>query len=71
MKIELFITKERVPYIVDFLGANRVVVSKYDETQDQINFELDSQLDLLHMFHAGIKCGSDSMARVFSPNKSV
>jgi hypothetical protein len=63
MKIELCITKERVPYIVDFLGANRVVVSEYDATQDMISFELDSQLDLLHMFHAGIKCGSDSMAK--------
>jgi hypothetical protein len=66
MKVELFITKERVPYIVDFLGTDRVVVSKYDETQDQINFELDSQLDLLHMFHAGIKCGSASMAKALT-----
>jgi hypothetical protein len=66
MKIELFITKDRVPYIVDFLGTDRVVVSKYDETQDQINFELDSQLDLLHMFHAGIKCGSASMAKALT-----
>ena len=66
MKIELCITKERVPYIVDFLGTDRVVVSKYDETQDQINFELDSQLDLLHMFHAGIKCGSASMAKALT-----
>jgi hypothetical protein len=63
MKIELCITKERVPYIVDFLGANRVVVSKYDETQDMISFELDSQLDLLHMFHAGIRCGGENMAK--------
>jgi hypothetical protein len=66
MKVELFITKERVPYIVDFLGTDRVVVSKYDETQDQINFELDSQLDLLHMFHAGIRCGSDSMGKALT-----
>jgi hypothetical protein len=66
MKIELFITKDRVPYIMDFLGTDRVTVSEYDETQDQINFELDSQLDLLHMFHAGIRCGSDSMAKALT-----
>ena len=66
MKIELFITKDRVPYIVDFLGTDRVVVSEYDATQDMISFELDSQLDLLHMFHAGIKCGSDSMAKALT-----
>jgi hypothetical protein len=66
MKIELCITKERVPYIVDFLGADRVVVTKYNEDQDQINFELDSQLDLLHMFHAGVKCGSEAMAKALT-----
>ena len=66
MKIELCITKERVPYIVSFLGADRVTVTKYNEDQDQINFELDSQLDLLHMFHAGIKCGSETMAKALT-----
>jgi hypothetical protein len=66
MKIELFISKDRVPYIVDFLGTDRVTVSEYNEDQDMIKFELDSQLDLLHMFHAGIKCGSDSMAKALS-----
>lgn len=65
MKIELFITKERVPYIVGELGANRVTVSEYDATQDKVCFELDSAIDVLCMFHAGFRCGSDSMSRVF------
>jgi len=71
MKVELCITRDRVPYIVEELGADRVVVSKYNEDQDLIVFEADSQMDFLMMFHAGVKCGSDNMARVFSPNKSV
>ena len=62
MKVELFVTKERVPYIVNELGADRIVVTEYNGDQDQINFELDSQIDLLHMFHAGIRFGSDAMA---------
>ena len=62
MNIELIISKDRIPYIMDFLGTDRVTVSEYNEDQDMIKFELDSQIDLLHMFHAGIKCGSDSMA---------
>ena len=66
MKVELFISKDRVSYIVDFLGADRVTVSEYNEDQDMIKFELDSQLDLLHMFHAGIRYGSDSMAKALS-----
>jgi hypothetical protein len=62
MKVELFVTKERVPYIVNELGADRIIVTEHNGDQDQINFELDSQIDLLHMFHAGIRFGSDTMA---------
>ena len=65
MKIELCITKDRIPYIVDFLGADRVTVSDYNEDQDLITFELTSQLDVLYMFHAGVRCGSDNMAKAF------
>ena len=71
MKVELCITKDRVPYIVGEFGADRVVVSNYNIDQDLIVFEVDSQMDFLMMFHAGVRCGSDKMARVFSPNKSV
>ena len=64
MKVELFISKSRVSYIVEALGADRVVVDKLDNgDQDLIKFEVDSPLDLLHMFHAGIQFGSDSMAK--------
>ncbi len=63
MKIELCISKDRVPYIIEEFGANRVVVSEYDKEQDKIEFELTSQLDVLFMFHAGIRCGSENMAK--------
>jgi hypothetical protein len=66
MKIELCISKGRVPYIVDFLGTDRVTVSDYNEDQDLIIFEVDSQLDFLHMFHAGVRCGSDTMAKALT-----
>jgi hypothetical protein len=66
MKIELFITKERVPFIVDELGANRVTVSEHDATQDKISFELEGAIDVLCMFHAGFRCGSDSMAKIIT-----
>jgi len=63
MKVELFISKDRIPYIVGNLGGDRVVVTELDGDQDKISFELDNQLDLLHIFHAGISYGSDSMAK--------
>ena len=66
MKIELCITKDRVPYIVGEFGADRVVVSKYNEDQELIVFEVDSQMDFLMMFHAGIRCGSESMGKALS-----
>jgi len=71
MKIELCISRDRIPYIVEEIGADRIVVSEYNEDQDLITFEAGGQMDFLYMFHAGIRCGSDKMARVFSPNKSV
>ena len=62
MKVELFVTKERVPYIVNELGADRIVVTEHNGDQDMISLEVNGPLDLLHMFHAGIRFGSDAMA---------
>jgi hypothetical protein len=66
MKIELCISKDRVPYIVGEFGADRVTVSEYKDDQDLVTFELTSQLDVLYMFHAGVRCGSDNMAKALS-----
>jgi hypothetical protein len=66
MKIELCISRDRIPYIVDFLGVDRITISEYNEDQDLITFEVDSQLDFLHMFHAGVRCGSDTMAKALT-----
>ena len=66
MKVELFISKNRVSYVVEAIGKDRVTVSNYDDDQDMISFESDSPLDLLYMFHAGIKYGSDSMSKALS-----
>ena len=63
MKAELFISKNRVSYIVETLGVDRVTVSEHDGDQDLVSFEVTSPLDLLYMFHAGIQYGSDSMAK--------
>jgi hypothetical protein len=68
MKVELFISKDRVPYIVEELGADRVIVEKLDDgdTQDLIKFEMNSTIDLLHMFHAGIKYGGEYMTKALT-----
>jgi hypothetical protein len=63
MKVELFISKSRVPYIIEALGADRVVIDEHTGDQDLIKFEVIGPLDLLCMFHAGIQYGSDSMAK--------
>jgi len=68
MKVELFISKDRVSYIVEKLGVDRVVVTKLDDggNQDMVSFELDGSVDVLRMFHAGVQCGSDSMAKALT-----
>ena len=63
MKVELFISKSRVPYIIEEMGAERIIVEKIDGDQDLIKFEMNSTLDLLHMFHAGIKFGGEYMTK--------
>jgi len=66
MKVELCITRDRVPYIVEELGADRVTVTMYNEDQDLIVFEASGQMDFLMMFHAGVKCGSDKMGKALT-----
>ena len=66
MKIELCISRERIPYIVDLLGTDRVTVSEYNAEQDMVSFELVNALDVLYMFHAGFRCGSQRMSEALS-----
>ena len=62
MKVELIISKDRVSYITEALGQDRVTISEHSDHSDMVSFELKSQMDVLHMFHAGIQCGSASMS---------
>ena len=66
MKVELIISKERVPYIIQELGKDRVTVSNHSEDSDRIYFEMTSQLDVLFVFHAGIRFGQEMMAQAFT-----
>ena len=59
MKVELIISKDRVPYVVEGMGEGRVTVSPFNEDSYTVEFEFTSQMDLLFMFHAGIKCGTN------------
>jgi hypothetical protein len=61
MKLELAITKERVPYLVRELGEDRVEVREYNDNQDLAIFEVNDGMDILSIFHAGINFGSESM----------
>jgi hypothetical protein len=66
MNVELIIDKERIPYIVEALGADRVKISDYDKTSDRIVFEQKHSLDFLYVFHAGVRCGSETMAKALT-----
>ncbi len=61
MKIELAISKNRVPYLVKGLGEKLIEVKEYSDDQDLIIFEVNDGMDILSIFHAGINFGSDSM----------
>jgi hypothetical protein len=67
-KVELIISKDRVPFIVEELGVSKVTVSEYNEYSDMLSFELTSPLEILSMFHAGIRCGMRAMSIVHENN---
>ena len=64
MKVELIISKDRVPFIVEELGRERVTVSDYSRYSDRVEFEVTSVIDILYVFHAGVKCGQESMSDI-------
>jgi hypothetical protein len=64
MKVELIINKDRIPYIVEQLGEDRVTVTPYNEGCDSITFEFISNVDFVRIFHAGIKHGMDEMKKI-------
>ncbi len=64
MEVELIISKDRVPFIVEELGQERVTVSNFNEDSDRIKFKMTSVIDVLYVFHAGVKCGQESMSDI-------
>ena len=58
MIVELFTTKERVPFIQKKLG-DKVVILKEMEGSIAIQITLTSGVDALCLFHAGVDFGMD------------
>jgi hypothetical protein len=67
MKVNVFTHSERLPYLQEELKEKLVVLSEVD-TNGQVKISIDviDGLDVLYIFHAGIKCGSDSMAKALT-----
>ena len=64
-KLEFITAKDRAKFIVEELG-DKVTVTYYDEDCDKVTFvEPMSSFQLLVLFHAGIKCGHESLAKAF------
>jgi hypothetical protein len=62
-KFDFITHKERSEYIVKELG-DRITVEEYDEESNKITFKDDvGGFELLVLFHAGIRCGRDGMAK--------
>jgi len=57
MIVELFTTKERLPFIQKKLGDKVVILEEKDDVKIQII--LESDIDALYLFHAGVDFGID------------
>jgi hypothetical protein len=65
MEVELIISKDRIPYIIELLGNNKVTTFKYNIDSDRIVFILEDCIDVLHLFHAGVRCGHDERHKIY------
>lgn len=64
-KYEIFIHPERVSFLQEALGEKLVVLSEELTGYGNIKVEvtINDEMDVLHIFHAGIMHGNESMRK--------
>jgi hypothetical protein len=66
MKFEMYTHADRLVYLQKALENKIVVLSEPDElNQAKISVEIISPIDVMEVFHAGIRYGMDEMQKVF------
>lgn len=66
MIVEIFTYEDRLVYLKKNLGDKVVVLSEPDEGgQLKISVELGGAIDVMELFHAGVKYGLDKMQEVY------
>jgi gamma-glutamyl phosphate reductase len=60
MIYKLCVTKNRIPYLKQQLGNNIVVVSEGEDTIHTVEITINSDMDALSLFHAGVMAGMSS-----------
>lgn len=67
MIAEIFTYTDRLVYLQEAMGDKIVVLSEPDENgQLKISIEVESGIDILDIFHAGVKYGLDRMQKVYT-----
>ena len=64
MKVELFILEDRMSYLIKKLIEDDIKILKYDIETSIIIFELESSLDVLSIFHTGIRIGINEQKNI-------
>jgi hypothetical protein len=65
MIIEMYTYADRLSYLQTYLSDKIVVLSEPDESgQLKISIDVNSSIDVMEVFHAGIKYGMDRMHEV-------
>ena len=66
MIFEMYTHADRLVYLQNTLGNKIVVLKEPDELcQVKISVEVISSIDIMEIFHAGIRFGMDEMQKVF------
>ena len=59
MTVQIFVTNERLPFLLDM--PVKVVVLKTERNMTMVEVTITSQYDILEIFHAGVMCGINCM----------
>jgi hypothetical protein len=67
MIVEIFTSTDRLPYLQKNMGDKIVVMNHPDETgQVKVQVAVDSAMDVMDIFHAGVSYGLDKMQAVYT-----
>lgn len=66
MTIQVTLFKTRYPYLKNTMDENIKIIEDHGDYYI-VEMNINRSMDILDIFHAGVKCGNDEMKEMLSP----